>query len=599
VFHDAHGVAAWEKDENTRKDATMRRLALIALMGVLVLAASLAAAQQAPQPMVRLGDFIEVGNDVFMHIMASADIRYRTVENDDFESRVRDRVPSRSPSNTSVQDLGDLTWAELRLGAEFRYQKNLTLYLLFEHQQVFDGNLIDDRSNSTNPGGTDVFGRAPISENPGFHVERYWIDYKFAGTPLRFRVGADLWYLDPAGTVADDDPRIALFGEFGDVDVMAAAVDKLTGQRLGLTNDNDYIFYMFSVGYNLKPHRFQLDVVYHRDRFSGADTQLVTTNGVLGFRSLLGYIGQKSDSVLIMPSWTGTIGPIRALIQGNIVTGTARGTTTTTGLPLVNGVAVPAGRHYDIFAGAVIAYAEADLGLVRPFAGLFWGSGDGDPTDHKLHGFNSFPIQNGQSVTGTSWFAHLDTSGAVGGRDYGCPARAQGLGTGTLSSLNIGPLVYGGTPATGFAECAHGSTSEWNERLGTLSHPGISIAYSNPGTVAIPVGVKTFPLKGHELTGWYAYRGMVKTALLETAFAPQLAGKGIGKSMYHEFGGFWMWTLNPYFDIRLAGDLAFTGNGYKDLAHLANCNTGGVGAFITCGGSTVALRGEARFRVRF
>src|SRR6266436_3635194 len=132
VFHDAHGVAAWEKDENTRKDATMRRLALIALMGVLVLAASLAGAQQMPQPMVRLGDFIEVGNDVFMHIMASADIRYKTIENDDFEQRVRDRTSNRGPGSTDAQDLADATWAELRLGAEFRYQKNLTLYLLFE-----------------------------------------------------------------------------------------------------------------------------------------------------------------------------------------------------------------------------------------------------------------------------------------------------------------------------------------------------------------------------------------------------------------------------------------------------------------------------------
>ena len=43
----------------------MRRLMQVALMGVVVLAvASLATAQQVPQPMVRLGNFIEVGNDV-------------------------------------------------------------------------------------------------------------------------------------------------------------------------------------------------------------------------------------------------------------------------------------------------------------------------------------------------------------------------------------------------------------------------------------------------------------------------------------------------------------------------------------------------------
>ena len=46
----------------------MKRLKSIALAGVLLLVVvSLATAQQVPQPMVRLGNFFEVGNDVFMH----------------------------------------------------------------------------------------------------------------------------------------------------------------------------------------------------------------------------------------------------------------------------------------------------------------------------------------------------------------------------------------------------------------------------------------------------------------------------------------------------------------------------------------------------
>ena len=116
---------------------------------------------------------------------------------------VRDRTNSRSLSDTASHDSdSDLFYAELRLGVELRYQKNLTLYVLFEHQQVFDGNLIDDRANSTNPGGTDVFGRGRLArKTPAFHTERYWIDYKFPGTPLRLRVGADLWTLDQAGLV--------------------------------------------------------------------------------------------------------------------------------------------------------------------------------------------------------------------------------------------------------------------------------------------------------------------------------------------------------------------------------------------------------------
>src|SRR6266511_5351508 len=300
----------------------MRRLTQGALLGVLLLGVvSLAAAQQVPQPVVRLGNFTEVANDLFMHIIGVADIRYKTTENFDFERHVRDRTSTRSPSSTVDQDgEGDLLNAQLRLGAEARYQKNLTLYLLFEHQQIFDGNLIDDRSNSTNPGGTDVFGRAASTENPGFHIERYWIDYKFAGTPLRMRVGADLWAQDQASLVSDDDPRFALFGDFGNIGVMAAAVIQYESQRLGLENDNDFIYYTFSGWYDLKPHKFQLDVTYFRDRFTGADTQLSwRPSTASGF----GFQGQKFDSVLLMASWSGVVGPVRALVQGNILTGTA------------------------------------------------------------------------------------------------------------------------------------------------------------------------------------------------------------------------------------------------------------------------------------
>jgi hypothetical protein len=279
----------------------MRRSTQGVLLGVLLLVlASLATAQQVPQPVVRLGNFIEVANDVFMHIIGTADIRYKTVENYDFENRVRDRVNDRSPSATTTQEAdSDVMYAQLRLGLEARYQKNLTLYLLFEHRQIFDGNLIDDRSNSTNPGGTDVFGRPASTENPGFHTERYWIDYKFPGTPLRMRVGADLWNVDQAALVGDDDPRFALFREFGDFDVMGAAVIQFESQRLGLENHNDAVYYTFSAGYNLRQHRVQLDVFYFRDRFFGAD--LASPRSFTG----VGFQGQKTDAVMLSGSWSG------------------------------------------------------------------------------------------------------------------------------------------------------------------------------------------------------------------------------------------------------------------------------------------------------
>src|SRR5262252_5979529 len=283
----------------------MKRRAQIALLSVVILAvASLAAAQGTlqvpsgtPQPAMRFGNFIEVGNDVLMHIIATTDFRINTMHNFDFENNVRDRVASRNPVDTIAQSgESDVFWMLSRFGVDFRYQKSTEVQIVLEQRTNLDGNTTDDRMNSTNPGGTDVFGRAASTENKGFFCKYCWLDYKFEGTPLRIRVGFDQWLTDQAGLIADNDPRFAVFGDFGDFDVQAAAVVEFESQRLGLTNDNDLIYYTFGVGYNLKPHRFQLDVTYFRDRFSGADTQ---AGGV----ATQGFRGQKTDSVMIAGSW--------------------------------------------------------------------------------------------------------------------------------------------------------------------------------------------------------------------------------------------------------------------------------------------------------
>ena len=99
--------------------------------------------------------------------------------------------------------------------------------------------------------------------------------------------------------------------------------------------------------------------------------------------------------------------------------------------------------------------------------------------------------------------------------------------------------------------------------------------------LTFPVGVRVFPLKGHEITGWYVHRQVEKSTLLDRAF---LVGTDRGsmvhirKALYNEFGGFWQWVLNPSFDIRLAGKLAAPDSGYRDLGRLANCNLAGPAA---------------------
>jgi hypothetical protein len=116
----------------------------------------------------------------------------------------------------------------------------------------------------------------------------------------------------------------------------------------------------------------------------------------------------------------------------------------------------------------------------------------------------------------------------------------------------------------------------------------------------VPVGIQIFPLRGHRINVWYTYRAITETGLLEAAFEPELRNgtiRKIRKDLYHDVGAYWMWTLNPHFDIRATGNLGFAGGGYSDLARLADCDPGP--GRRACEGQGTAIRGEVRFRARF
>ena len=477
-------VALSHKSEEAQ---IMKRLTQLVLASAMVLAlVSLAAAQEAPQVVARVGNFIEVAPDVFMHIIATGDWRWRFGENYDFESRVQDRVQSRATNSTAVMGQEcDCMHFQAHFGVDMRYRKELEFHLRFRHWQIYDANIADDRSIATAPGGVDKFGRGTSAEGENMNLQQAQINYTFPGAPVSLRLGWRLWFLDQAGIVSDNSPRAGVWFIQDPWEAHASAVIQREATRLGLTNDNDFIFYTFGAAYNLKPHRLQLDLIYFRDRFTGAPTGTTAVDpsppSTAASRGGLGFQGHKHDVVMIMPSWSGSFGPLASLLQLYLVTGTAESSD--------RAAVTGSNRNFDVWAVGLIAYAEARLGLVSPYVGLVYGSGDGDPTDTTLKGFNPFgPVRNSSAWSGTARFAHLDRVHGMAGRDTKTPAGAD-------RAPNPNNVFGGGD------EFGHTVGHPFMDRLGNREHPGIVTALSNPGVISPFVGLKVFPLKGHEING--------------------------------------------------------------------------------------------------
>ncbi len=137
----------------------MKRVVQLALVCALVVSlGSIAVAQ--PTPVTRMGDWVEVGNDVYMNFIGNTRIIYQTGHNDDFENDMQDRSSARANQSTTPHtNADDLLYQESRLGFDLKFQKSLRARILLESQQTWDGNNID---NGFVPGGS-PFRSKPLS----------------------------------------------------------------------------------------------------------------------------------------------------------------------------------------------------------------------------------------------------------------------------------------------------------------------------------------------------------------------------------------------------------------------------------------------------
>ena len=509
--------------------------------------AAVAGAQGVPQPVVRMGQSIELADDVWVNFIGTAGISFQYVHNRDFEDDIRDRPTSRDNQATSNHaGSADIWWIEARLGADMQYRKSLRFRVLMENQMTWDGNRIDNGTELGRADGTDatVFPDGELgcgSDRTGclqrntWNLERLWIDYKFEGTPLRMRVGADLWRTDPAGVIGDDDPRAALYLKFGDVEAYGAVVLQTTSLRAGLTDDNDNMYYNFGVKYDKKPWRFGVDATYFRFRFNQ---------------------NQDVDTVLVRPSVVGSFGPVSFLAQPMFVFGSVD----------ANG-----GSDYDVAAFGFIGNVELKLGKIRPFISVVYGSGDDDPDDGDLEAFSPLPQREITLTTATPQFSVLTRSSSWGARDVFPPA-----------AVNLG----------GGSEFLHSVGNPWSDRVGNGLAPGISSTYNNPGVLSIAPGVKIALAKGHNLDVYYIYRRVMDSEPIE-----QTIGADVDESMTHELAAMYTWKPNPWFDVRLYGSAVIPADGVKDIASVQDCDPNAT--FEPCDGEDISLFSEVRFRARF
>jgi hypothetical protein len=236
----------------------------------------------------------------------------------------------------------------------------------------------------------------------------------------------------------------------------------------------------------------------------------------------------------------------------------------------------PAQPDYDVKAYGFIGKVEANLGRIRPFLAVVYGSGDGDPQDTDLGAFSPLPQREITLTTGSPYFSVLTNSSSWGVRDTFPPA-----------TVNLG---------SGF-EFLHSVGNPWSDRVGNGLSPGINTTYSNPGVLLLAPGAKIALMKGHSLDVYYIYRRVMETEPIEQELLNREGvAVSVDKSMTHELAAQYSWVPSPWFDVRLFGGVVIPDSGVKDIASAQVCD---IATGARCKGEDVALHGEIRVRARF
>ena len=289
-----------------------------------------------------------------------------------------------------------------------------------------------------------------------------------------------------------------------------------------MTNDNDNLYYLFTAAYNLKPHRFSLNMIYARDRLC-PDCENEDER-------------QKTDAFYITPAWEGRFGILRFIAQGSLVFGEVeRGPEPSDTL--------------DIFAGAAQIAVEAKLGKLTPFFTFLYASGDDDPFDDELNGYDKLASKEVAGVSSVSILNTMANSSMFSGIEQG-PTHSQVFGAGASSRLRNGDNAF-------------------NANWGFNQSYDVLGGYANPGTIVPAIGVKFALAKGWRLDAHWAGMWVVTTETIEEQLNREngpIVGRtaDIDNFIYHEFGAMLALAAQQAFRHPSQGDsLRFPATGRK------------------------------------